>query len=149
MRSEGGMTMRLIDALYVEAMILADEARGYFDDRGKADREVLPPIARVAFTCESLKVTTRLMHIIAWLLTRRALEAGEISPREARDPRRRLGRIEAGDSDPAILPEAAQSLVRASHDLYERVRRLDDGLERRAVAPSPARGLMQRLESAF
>ena len=92
MRSDGGMTMRLVDSLYVEAMILADEARGYFDERGRVDREALSPIARVAFTCESLKVTTRLMHIIAWLLTRRAVEAGEISHREARDPSRRLGR---------------------------------------------------------
>ena len=149
MRGEGGMTMRLVDALYVEAMLLADESRGYFDDRGRVERETLAPIARVAFTCESLKVTTRLMHIIAWLLTRRALEAGEISQREARDPTRRLGRIEARAADESVLPETAQMLVAASHDLYERVRRLDEGLDRVAIAPSPARGLIARLESAF
>ena len=149
MRGEGGMTMRLVDALYVEAMLLADESRGYFDERGRIEREALSPIARVAFTCESLKVTTRLMHIIAWLLTRRAVESGEISQREGRDPARRLGRIDARRSDVSILPGTAQALIGASHDLYERVRRLDEGLDRSFVMPSPARGLMQRLERAF
>ena len=149
MRGGGGMTMRLVDALYVEAMLLADESRGYFDDRGRTDRETLTPVARVTFTCESLKVTTRLMHIIAWLLTRRAVEAGEISQREARDPTRRLGRIEARGADDGGLPETARMLVAASHDLYERVRRLDEGLDRTVAAPSPARGLIERLEGAF
>ena len=59
----------LIDALYIEAMLLADEARSYFDEVGRAEREMLDPLVRVGFSCESLKVTTRLMHVIAWLLT--------------------------------------------------------------------------------
>ncbi|WP_156678094.1 DUF1465 family protein [Sphingomonas profundi] len=148
MRSNG-LTMRLVDALYTEAMILADEARGYFDERGRFEREALAPIARVAFTCESLKVTTRLMHIIAWLLTRRALEAGEISAEEAREPARRLGRIDAADpASAAALPETALALVAASDDLYQRVRRLDEGLEQPAEA-CPAHGLLRRLERAF
>ncbi len=149
MRSNG-LTTRLVDALYTEAMILADEARSYFDDRGRADRHALAPLERVAFTCESLKVTTRLMHIIAWLLTRRALEAGEISQHEARDPARRLGRIDPADpAEMASLPETALALIRASDDLYQRVRRLDDGLERNVIALSPAHGLLKRLERAF
>ena len=38
----------------------------------------LEPFARVGFACESLKVTTRIMHIVAWLLTQRAVESGEL-----------------------------------------------------------------------
>ena len=75
---EARITPRLIDGFYTEAMILADEARAYFDDLGRADRVVLDPFARVGFACESLKVTTRIMHIVAWLLTQRAVESGEI-----------------------------------------------------------------------
>src|SRR3546814_10232754 len=82
---------KLIDSLYVEAMLLADEARAYFDEGGRSDREALDPLARVAFSCESLKVTTRLMHVIAWLLTQRAVAAGELPPRDALHPSRRLG----------------------------------------------------------
>ena len=70
------LAKRLIDGLYTEAMLLADEVRAYFDDVGRDARDLLDPIERVLFSCESLKVTTRLMHVIAWLLTQRAVEVG-------------------------------------------------------------------------
>lgn len=141
------LTPRLIESLYTEAMILADEARAYFDEAGRTERSTLDPFVRVGFACESLKVTTRIMHIVAWLLTQRAVESGEIMPGSERRPERRLGH--AADSDPAViiqLPPIAQRLVTASTDLYSRVRRLDEeGFEEVAV-PSPARALMGRLE---
>lgn len=141
------ITPRLIDSFYTEAMLLADEARSYFDDAGREDRGTLDPFVRVSFACESLKVTTRIMHIVAWLLTQRAIESGEIALREGRRPERRLGN--AQDSDPAVvarLPETARRLVNASSDLYARVRRLDDGTVADEPLPSPARALMGRLE---
>src|SRR5687767_12743781 len=116
------LTPKLIDSLYVEAMVLADEARAYFDEHGRGDRLSLDPIVRVGFSCESLKVTTRLMHVIAWLLTQRAVEAGEISMGQARNPARRLG--DAVESDPQLLlclPESALRLIKSSQDLYARV----------------------------
>ena len=141
------LTPRLLESLYTEAMILADEARAYFDEAGRVERSTLDPFVRVGFACESLKVTTRIMHIVAWLLTQRAVESGEIMPGSERRPERRLGH--AADSDPAViiqLPPIAQRLVGASTDLYSRVRRLDEeGFEEVAV-PSPARALMGRLE---
>lgn len=144
------LTARLVDALYTEAMVLADEARGYFDQHGRAEREALPPLLRVGFSCESLKATTRLMHIIAWLLTRRAVEAGEIGEIDAAAPDRRLGHAAASDAmATAALPEAARAIVAATADLYERVRRIDEGGDRRLPAPSPALGLIRRLERAF
>ncbi len=151
MSNEIRLTARLVDSLYVEAMVLADEVRAYFDEHGRVEREALAPLLRVAFSCESLKVTTRLMHVIAWLLTRRAVENGEISADQARSSSRRLG--VAADSDAmelAALPEAARLLVDASRDLYARVERLDLDLDQPTVAvPSPARGLLRRLERAF
>ena len=141
------ITSRLIDSLYTEAMVLADEARSYFDDAGREDRATLEPFARVGFACESLKVTTRIMHIVAWLLTQRAIESGEIPNREGRRPERRLGH--AQDSDPLVvgqLPESAQRLINASADLYGRVQRLDEGTAEVEVPQSPARALMGRLE---
>jgi regulator of CtrA degradation len=137
---------RLIDALYTEAMLLADEARAYFDVEAREERGTLPPFVRVGFACESLKVTTRIMHIVAWLLTQKAVETGEIQGADGRRPERRLGK--ANDSDPAVveqLPETAQRLVGASTDLYARVKRLDEGQLGDAPA-SPARALMGRLE---
>ena len=143
------LTPKLIDSLYVEAMVLADEARAYFDRHGRDDRLALDPIVRVGFSCESLKVTTRLMHVIAWLLTQRAVEAGEISSAQARKPARRLG--EAVDTDDELLPnlpESALRLIKASQDLYARVYRLDQG-GAEDPQPSPARSLMSRLERSI
>jgi regulator of CtrA degradation len=141
------ITSRLIDSLYTEAMLLADEARSYFDDAGRDERATLEPFARVGFACESLKVTTRIMHIVAWLLTQRAIESGEIPMMEGRRPERRLGHAQA--SDPLVvnqLPPAAQRLINSSAELYARIKRIDEGSTEAAVAQSPARALMGRLE---
>lgn len=140
------ITPRLIESLYTEAMLLADEARAYFDQQGRDERSELPPFVRVGFACESLKVTTRIMHIVAWLLTQRAVESGEIKSTEGRRPERRLGH--ANDSDPLVvdqIPESARKLVNASIDLYARIKRLDEG-QMEEPAASPARALMGRLE---
>src|SRR3569833_4710333 len=117
------LTPRLGDSLYTESMLLADEARAYFERHGRDDREALDPLVRVGFSCEPLKVTTRLMHVIAWLLTQRAVEAGELSRVQAAAPSRRLG--EEPESDDALLPrlpEQARALIDASRDLFARVR---------------------------
>lgn len=141
------ITSRLIDSLYTEAMLLADEARAYFDQAGRDERATLEPFARVGFACESLKVTTRIMHIVAWLLTQRAIESGEIALNDGRRPERRLGH--AQDSDPLVvnqLPEMARKLITTSAELYARVKRIDQGGHSSEIAQSPARALMGRLE---
>jgi regulator of CtrA degradation len=141
------ITSRLIDSLYTEAMVLADEARSYFDDAGREERSMLDPFARVGFACESLKVTTRVMHIVAWLLTQRAIESGEIEFQAGRRPERRLGN--AQDSDPLVvaqLPDGAKRLIQASADLYARVQRIEEGSFEPEAVLSPARALMGRLE---
>ena len=146
-RPEARITPRLIDSFYTEAMLLADEARSYFDEAGRADRNTLDPMARVGFACESLKVTTRIMHIVAWLLTQRAVESGELTATGGRRPERRLGH--AQDSDPDViakLPESARKLINSSTDLYNRIKRLDEGVVAEEPMQSPARALMGRLE---
>ncbi|WP_343046828.1 DUF1465 family protein [Sphingomonas chungangi] len=144
------LNRKLVDALYIEAMILADEARSYFDVNGREERDALPALHRIGFSCESLRVTTRLMHIIAWLLTRRAVDAGEISEKQAAAPERRLGRSQGHDPEiVAALPETARQIVAAASDLYSRVERLDREMARPMRPFSPAQGLMERLQAAF
>ncbi len=141
---------RLINALYTESMVLADEARAYFDGFGKAERDPLDPLTRVNFTCESLKVTTRLMHILAWLLTERAVEMEQMTLDAAKASHGRLGDVAA--TDPivlATLPDQAIALIEASQDLYLRVRRLDEEAPMPVATASPALGLLDRLERAF
>src|SRR3546814_19898540 len=66
-----------VESLYVEAMLLADEAHSAFAagrDLGRPGRDSL---LQVSLACESLKTTTRLMHIIAWLLHPQAMFGGD------------------------------------------------------------------------
>lgn len=147
---ESRLCQRLVEALYAEAMLLADEARSYFDEAGRAERDRLDPLRRVTFSCESLKVTTRLMHAIAWLLTQRGVRAGEISRRDALDPSRRLGEAPATSEEVlASMPDGARALIAGSIDLYRRVARLDAAQDEPMPGSSPARVMLRRLERAF
>lgn len=140
------LTARLIDSLYTEAMLLADEARSYFEQGSRAERDALDPLSRVNFSCESLKVTTRLMHVIAWLLGQRA----HATPGNDTPPRPgKLGNASASDGILlARLPDDARSLIASSCDLYARVKRLADGGGGDA-GPGPARALLSRLERSI
>ena len=149
-RRDTRLHRRLVDSLHVEAMLLADAARSYFDEAGRAEREALDPLDRVNFSCESLKVTTRLMHVIAWLLTQRAVDAGELRPRDALHPSRRLGEPTLSDvSVVVVLPPNARALIEQSIDLHRRVARLDVAQEAVVLAESPARRMQERLEAVF
>lgn len=147
-----GLHRRLVDGLYLEAMVMADEARAYFDRGTPDEQEIQDPLRRVAFACESLKVTTRLMHVIAWLLSQRAWQRGEIGAADLSDEKYRLGR--ATLTDPALaadFPFAARALIEGSQDLYDRVMRLQERLDGLSgpSGPGPARALLDRLSTAF
>ena len=78
------------------------------------------------------------------------IETGELSPVQARDPARRLGHAASSEREiVAALPEAARALIAASSDLYGRVQRVDQEIDRPMPVASPAHGLLRRLESAF
>jgi len=134
------LTHKLIDALYIEALVLADEARTYFEEDCKSERGALAPEARVQFSCEAIKVTTRLMHVITWLLQART--SGDAFS----------GHIAAVPPTPphilAALPSAARTLITTSQSLYERVTRLDT-LAPHVITNSPARELIAQLDAAF
>lgn len=147
---ESRLHRRLVDVLYVEAMLLADEARGYFDEAGRAEREALDPLIRVSFSCESLKVTTRLMHVIAWLLTQRAVQAGELRAHDALDPSRRLGDAPVTDEILLdMLPPRARNLVESSAELHRRVARLDLAQDTQDAVTSPALSMQMMLANSF
>ena len=140
MKPTSGMTDKLVDTLYMESMVLADEARSYFDQFGRDARADMTPLQRVSFSCESLKVTTRLMHSIAWLLARRA-QQGTTNPLAAAAP--------SDEATVSSLPGEAQHLIQSSEDLYQRIQRLDRRLNQASNDPNPALFLRERLEQAF
>ena len=139
---------RLVESLYAEAMLLADEARSYFEANPRIDAEV-DPITRIGMSCEWLKTTTRLMHVIAWLLTQRAVQAGELSETQARVHDRMLGDAVASDGELCRrLPDRARLLIVASEQLYQRALRLQELLHAdQASDQGPARALIERVRA--
>jgi len=156
----------LVEGLYVEALVMADEARSCFDREERDARSGVSSMTRLSWTCESLKVTTRLMHVIAWLMTSKAWQRGEISSETLDDPKYRLGPASTSDSAVvATMTEPARQLVEDSQLLYDRVLRLQQRMRGERVQTtraevfnspasgplghSPARDLLGRLEKAF
>mgnify|MGYP001028428299 CR=1 FL=1 len=140
---------RIIDGLYCEALVLADEVRGAFDLSGRIEQTGSEEdLARVALSCEALRATTRMMHAVAWLLNHRAYFMGELSEFQLR----RHGRLAADVPSPdphrlTLLPHAIRELIEATERFHARLMRLDrEWRQRDAHAPSAVAALRERLE---
>ncbi|GAB4139807.1 MAG: hypothetical protein Tsb0016_06640 [Sphingomonadales bacterium] len=158
MHQVGTTTSRpgLVDRLYQEAVGLADEARTYFGMHAKLDRQRLAPIDRVLYTCESLRISTRLMHVISWLMVRKAVAAGEISAADGLRPERRLGDQELCQMTERDalrrMPPMVASLSYRSQAVFDRAWRMEQDLlaaEQRGEGDIGARALIDRLESVY
>ena len=138
----------IIDALYGEALALADEVRGAFDLSGRltaaSENEDL---ARIALSCEALRTTTRMMHAIAWLLNQRAYFSGELSEFQLR----RHGRLPPAQPQPQhehldMLSAELCELIERTQRFYARIERLDEAWRTRfAMQPAAIQRLRDRL----
>ncbi len=142
----------IIEGLYAEALLLADEVRAAFDlsASGPEDRKGGDD-ARMALSCEALRTTTRVMHAIAWLLNQRAYFKGELSEAQLR----RHGRLPSDNSrpDPAnlmLLDAETRSLIVTSERFHARIERLDRAWRQRLdIAPPAIQRLRRRLSDAL
>lgn len=147
----------LVDRLYQEAVGLADEARTYFAMHSKLDRGRLPPIDRVLYTCESLRISTRLMHVISWLMVRKAVARGEISAQDGLRAERRLGDAELCQMTERDalrrMPPMVASLSYRSQSVFDRAWRMEQDMLAKAAGREDqavgARALLGRLESVY
>lgn len=152
MTSPATISPSIIDALYEDALLLAEEARASFDlDDGFGNASEAASVARVAMSCEALRTTTRMMHAIAWLLNQKAYFAGEISEFQLRHH----GRLPPAQPEPdreqlALLPPYILDLVDRSIQFYARVERLDRAWRQRfELRPAAVHRLRERLGYAF
>lgn len=135
----------IIEALYSEALILADDVRAVFA-LGTREPEVgEDPTVRLALSTEGLKTTTRMMHVLAWLLNQRAYFSGELTEKQVR----LHGTLPADrPSDPkalkALEPETCE-LIAETERLHERIARLDEAWRSGFEMASPARAIHNRL----
>jgi regulator of CtrA degradation len=124
--------------LFREGMELVEEAAAYLDGRGRAESKALPRPAALAYATESMRLTTRLMQVASWLLLRRAVNEGELTPGQALTERHRVKLVRQDLACPPeifeLLPPTLRSLSRRSLRIQERVIHLDQGL---ALARSP------------
>ena len=134
---------RIVEALYSDALILADELRTRFGGDFSIGEDCA---ARVALSCEGLRATTRTMHCLAWLLNHRAFFAGQISEFQLRRHGRLPARSASGDL--ALVPDDAARLVRMSERLFTRIERLETAWQQGNAVPegeSAIQRLRQRL----
>ncbi|KKJ76272.1 hypothetical protein WH95_13700 [Kiloniella litopenaei] len=122
-----------LDSTYQEALSLTKEARDYLANRASNRHPWLKPEDRLQICCESMRLTTRLTQVVAWLLMQRAVLNGEVSLDEARKPDNRIsgqGVCEPSDKLPDGADPRMVDLMGRSHQLYMRVARLDSQLDR-------------------
>ena len=150
MYMDGSIRKQVVEDLYTEALALADETRGVFDLRHRHLTGERPDKLSIAMSIEGLRTTTRIMHVLAWLLNQRAYQSGEMSQAQML----KHGTLGEGrPSDPenmALLELTTRSLIRDTERLYARVQRLDE-TQRRADAPdaSCVHDMRGRIAQAF
>jgi regulator of CtrA degradation len=134
-----------VENLYVEAMLLADEAHAAFAVQRDLGRARDDATLHISLACESLKTTTRLMHVIAWLLHRRAMFAGDPGA-GPHDSAARIGEPVSADWDIcASFDVSTRRIIAGSERLFERIATLEAGWEAPAIAP--VQELLARLEA--
>ncbi|WP_077147824.1 DUF1465 family protein [Sphingopyxis sp. KK2] len=149
---QNGLTVQRaqVENLYVEAMVLADEAHTAFaaarDLSRVATGDAQGSLLQIGLACESLKTTTRLMHIIAWLLHRRAMIAGDAGA-GPNDSAARIGEPVTADWEICIQFESpVRRIIAASERLFERIAAIEAGWEA-PVAATPVQAMLARLEA--
>src|SRR4030095_17012057 len=72
-------TVEFFDRTMMEAMALLAETRRYLIDRSETERKGMPVEYGLAASMESMRLVARLTQVLAWLLTHRAVHAGEMN----------------------------------------------------------------------
>lgn len=135
----------IIEALYTEALVLADEVRAVFALGIRGPMSGDDPTARLAFSTEGLKTTTRMMHVLAWLLNQRALLAGEINENQMRRHGALPSDRPSDDEHVALLEPETRALIAETESLHRRIARLDMAWRQRFAMGSPARAFQDRI----
>ncbi|WP_142848310.1 DUF1465 family protein [Telmatospirillum sp. J64-1] len=120
----------LLVKTYEETLNLIVEARNYAAYVQPREHVGAGPVARLRISCESMRVTTRLTQVMAWLMLQRAVQEGELTLEEACAEHNRLAAenvcLSHDAAEDEALPDGLRSLLERSYRLYLRTRRLED-----------------------
>lgn len=167
-RVERGVTVPFADRytlspqfkeLFREGMALVEETAAYLDGQGRDESKALRSQVALAYSTESMRLTTRLMQLASWLLVRRAVSRGEMTLEQAlreRSHARLTGITQRGERVKCFdeLPEKLRELIAHCDALYDRVVRLDrlinaSNCKRPAGNVDPLAKHLSRIEAAF
>lgn len=145
MAGSNNLSRPIIEALYTEALILADDVRAVFAAGTREPVAGEDAFVRLALSTEGLKTTTRMMHVLAWLLNQRALFSGELSENQMR-LHGALPPDRASDAGQlALLEPETRELIADTQKLHQRIARLDEAWRQHFETTSPVRAFQDRI----
>ena len=144
--------------VFKEGMELVEATAAYLDGDGRQDAKALASSGSLAYATESMRLTTRLMQLASWLLIRRAVNEGEMTPQQAFEEQNKVKfQTTASSVDKDVyerLPARLRELNEASLGLQRRVIAIDKLLKTElndlvGDAPQAINEHMSRLTEAF
>jgi regulator of CtrA degradation len=148
----------LFDRVFQEGMALVERTAAYLDGEGRKEAKRLRPPISVLYATESMRLTTRLLELASWLLIRRGVRDGSITPEEGRRKRERVKLRSLGRpshiSHYSELPVGLRQLIEESFAMTDRIIKLDSALENSAAdhaaaAVNPVAAQIAGLQAAF
>lgn len=139
----------IIEALYTEALVLADEVRAVFTIGTREPLTGEDAFIRLALSTEGLKTTTRMMHVLAWLLNQRALFSGELTENQVRLHGALPPDRGSDERQLAMLEPETRELIAETERLHQRIARLDEAWRQHFEMSSPARAFQERIGREF
>lgn len=147
MQRTADLNRKIVEDVYCEALMLADEARSVFDLTPVRDDSDRGDQARLALSVEGLRTTTRIMHVLAWLLNHRAFYAGELSEFQLRRHSKLPPDRPSEPENLKLLEPETHRLVIQSRTMHQRIARLDaQWRERYEMQPAAVLRLRERLD---
>lgn len=131
-----------LDSIYEEVLELMLEARDILADKTMLLPPETPATVQFEDTLSTSRLTTQLIDMLAWILTRKAVHAGEMTPEEAKRDEYRLSAGIDGITGFAARNETCSrrlsDLMDRSATLFARVARLDEmvGAEGDGINPA-------------
>lgn len=133
--------LAVIDARLKEAHELFHATHNYIKWQAPLDIKNMDIQKTFKVSCEAMRVTIRMIQIIAWLTLQKSVLAGEISQKEFMSEDCRVlqgGHCLENDSElDEDIPPRLRELLKESRQLYVRILRLDKTSRTRSVSPTP------------
>ena len=145
------LNSRIVEALYIEALVLADDVRAQFEAARSLNQQAgADDLTRVALSCEALRASTRLLHCLSWLLNHRAFCAGEASELQLRLHCPLTVPVPPSDPENCdLLPAPMSELVHESEQFYDRILRLEQVWRAQPSGAGAIASLRERLTRAL